>query len=325
MRLNRSFGCKVVHFLPIIPVYMIVFTVMFSFTYFYAFDCFQVLLKIPVCLTFYFMAVMTIICHLVAMYTDPGTVIKNSDIKYDDSNIIRGFNEKELESFREIEQDFEQNKITAELKLKLKHPLICFKCNSKRPERSHHCKHCNKCVLKMDHHCPWIANCVGFNNQKSFLLFLLYATFGDALAFVCLLPCAYTSVYNLIYNPQVFTHGVRIFYQDSLFIQFIKVFWKPFTAFIGCLLGLAMAVAIGILFYQQLENLVLNTTGIEHHEYSDINNSPWHKLNSTRINIRSVLGFGPRWKWFFPIFKPNKINNGISYQAYVKVDKDKKE
>lgn len=30
---------------------------------------------------------------------------------------------------------------------------ICKKCISPKPPRTHHCSVCNRCILKMDHHC----------------------------------------------------------------------------------------------------------------------------------------------------------------------------
>lgn len=51
----------------------------------------------------------------------------------------------------------------------------CKWCGKYKPDRCHHCRVCRTCILKMDHHCPWIYNCVGFYNYKFFFLLLFYS------------------------------------------------------------------------------------------------------------------------------------------------------
>ncbi|KAJ8927152.1 hypothetical protein NQ314_020425 [Rhamnusium bicolor] len=51
---------------------------------------------------------------------------------------------------------------------------VCARCETYRPPRAHHCRICQRCIRRMDHHCPWINNCVGERNQKYFIQFLIY-------------------------------------------------------------------------------------------------------------------------------------------------------
>jgi len=171
----------------------------------------------------------------------------------------------------------------------------CRKCVKVKPDRCHHCRICQRCVLKMDHHCPWINNCVGFYNYKYFYLFILYAL-------LILFWVSATSFLNFLRS--VASDDVLDIGSNSFLIVFC---WLYCTLF---------GVALGgfVTFHTYL--LVQNFTTIELVEKKGSPARgkqyihPWD-LGMTR-NIQECLGKS-MWLWMIPT-RIQMRGNGVRFQ-----------
>mmetsp|Transcript_8969 Transcript_8969/g.39609 ORF Transcript_8969/g.39609 Transcript_8969/m.39609 type:complete len:369 (-) Transcript_8969:663-1769(-) len=122
-------------------------------------------------LQFSFLIMMTIISYLKGHMTDPGGARDwkrmRPDLQYprdDEAGVDEG---DDVENQNVLQAMISQSSPNEEVPR-------CTKCNHIKPPRVYHCSYCQRCVLRMDHHCPWLGNCVGHKNMKFFLLFLIY-------------------------------------------------------------------------------------------------------------------------------------------------------
>ncbi|KAH3674230.1 hypothetical protein WICMUC_003472 [Wickerhamomyces mucosus] len=185
----------------------------------------------------------------------------------------------------------------------------CNKCHNWKPDRCHHCSSCNKCILKMDHHCPWFATCIGFKNYKYFIQFLLYTIVYST--FICIITWIefYKFISKETYKTQHFDLNVII----------------------NGIIAITMTISVSIFTGIQLYFLLNNMSTIEYYEYNryrnnlQIINDAHYKysqqpssdklgnvfhLGTSRANWNAVMG--NTWlEWLFPIH--GQYNSNDSY------------
>ena len=122
---------------------------------------------------------------------------------------------------------------------------MCGICNSPKPPRTHHCSTCKRCFLKMDHHCVWLDNCVGYKNYKFFFCLLFWATFMCGFIFGATLEAL---IQQLVYSQ----------------LEGVSVVWLIMT-----ILSFALGLSTFMLLFYHSYLISNGMTTIEHMEYNE--------------------------------------------------------
>ena len=262
----------------IIPVYFVVIEVTYSVNHYILLNPSEISTrkKYLSLLLFNPLSFLTILTHLLSMFKSPGYVPVPFTQSPDTSKL------PDLSSSN-------NNEIRSE--------TYCKKCQNPRPKRSHHCKVCKKCTLKMDHHCHWVANCVGYYNQKNFYQFLFYSTFGCTVGFLLLF-------HSFIYCNKDIKSNLPSNAKINSPLQLIYYMWTPIQLLISSLCALAMVLGIGTLFYKQTKMLLNNQTTIDKKLFENWRESPYYEPNQKK-NFQSVMG-NNIFQWFSLRFYGNE-------------------
>jgi len=161
--------------------------------------------------------------------------------------------------------------------------LECKRCRIIKPSKASHCSTCARCILKQDHHCPWVNNCVAIFNQKYFLLFLFYTA----------LCCFYSGVL-LICRFISCTRNLRMCSISGL---------QAALCIINFIEALVFGLFVIIMFVDQIS--AIWDSNYNNDNYDD--DSKPRKVIGKYAALKNVFGEGFSWRWFFPLTMPSQV------------------
>ncbi|KAA8499522.1 putative protein S-acyltransferase 15 [Porphyridium purpureum] len=163
----------------------------------------------------------------------------------------------------------------------------CSHCTRPKPPRVHHCRICNSCVLRMDHHCVWVVRCIGYRNHKVFIQFLFYTVLATAYALAI-------KVRFLIHFLLASGSDVAVeFAAERLGVMIALIaLAAPVTigSFIGCMMLLGWQLYLAARNLSSVEHFKLLTGSMKTNPYD---------TRSTITNLKHLLGPNPLL-WLVP-------------------------
>ena len=190
---------------------------------------------------------------------------------------------------------------------------ICTSCNIIRPLRTTHCGSCDNCILKFDHHCPWIGTCVGKRNYHYFFFFLIFLN----------LTQIFVGIFSLIYIPARIAHDMINFKKNSLYkgkeiqISFANVL---VAIWLLCYIALSMIFTTGLLLFH-IKILKQDKTTKEELKKLFMNpfSNPYER--NLKQNLKNILLPNIKATSILDELKVNKNN----YRKYIRGEESEKE
>ncbi|CAI5440296.1 unnamed protein product [Caenorhabditis angaria] len=206
--------------------------------------------------------ILAVISHLKTMLTDPGAVPKGDA----------------TEEMIERLQAISDNSVIYK----------CQKCCSIKPDRAHHCSVCERCIRRMDHHCPWVNNCVGESNQKFFVLFTMY---------IALLSChaLYWGIWQFVKCVGVEWQGCSALGPPGTTLMLIFLLFE----------SILFAIFTSVMFGTQISSIYSDETTIESLKSRNFDmEENEREKNDGWKNLQMVFGGPFSIKWMNPLADP---------------------
>ena len=220
----------------------------------------------------------------------------DSTKKDQDNNVINSFEnayKNSIETINVKNESFSEKITHFDLR---NYNQICNYCHIRTFIRATHCLVCDECILFKEEHCPYIANCIGFNNLQYFINLLFW--------------CIYSlTIYIFICIKEFINFDMKI----SVFPLIILI--SDFSMNI-----IVMKILIQAL-YKLLFNIYNNVTQYELQMEENNNNSEKKSQNLFNIGFLNHFYYliGPTpFHFFFPLPKIKSFENDENCPIFLK-------
>ncbi len=126
----------------------------------------------------------------------------------------------------------------------------CVTCRIWKPIRSKHCRYCDHCIDKFDHHCPWVSNCVGKRNYRYFVMFVISTAVHAIVVFAGALYTIIEASEQPLNDYSGSEKGLIRAISENAFASGILVY----TFLIGCCLGSFSCYHLQLIFSDTTTN-----------------------------------------------------------------------